>query len=107
MSRSARIGIIVLGLVAVLGGLFAWSIEDSYGSGLNYSLEPRDGRTHVYEEQAGEEPVFIGSRDEAFEYMEQKRAAGESFVLPGAILATGATLVIVGAFAVRGPKRTA
>ena len=107
MSRFARIGLIVLGLVGVLGGLVAWSIEDSYGSGLDYSLMPREGRTYVYEEETGEEPVFVGSREEAFEYMEQKRASGESFVLPGAIIATGAILVIVGAFAGRRMTRTA
>ncbi len=106
MSRFIRIGLIVLGLIAVLGGLVAWSIEDEYGSGLDYSLMPRDGSTYVYEEQAGEEPVFVGSRDEAFEYMEQQRAAGESFVLPGAIIASGAILVIVGAFAGRRSHRT-
>jgi hypothetical protein len=106
MSRFARIGLIVLGLVAVLGGLAAWSIEDSYGSGLDYSLMPKDGRTYVYEEQVGEEPVFVGSRDEAFEYMEQRRTAGESFVLPGAMIATGAILAVVGAIANRRTKRT-
>ena len=107
MSRRARIVLIVLGLVAVLGGVFAWTIEDEYGSGLDFSTRPRDGQTAVYEAQAGEEPVFVGSRDEAFEYMEQRRAAGESFVLPGAIIAAGAILVIVGAFAGRKTKRYA
>jgi hypothetical protein len=101
MSRRARIVLIVFGLVAVLGGLFAWTVEDEYGSGLDFSTRPRDGQTAVYEAQAGEEPVFVGSRDEAFEYMEQRRTAGESFVLPGAITAAGAILVVVGALAGR------
>jgi hypothetical protein len=95
-----------LGLIAVLGGVFAWTIEDEYGSGLDFSTRPRDSQTAVYEAQAGEEPVFVGSRDEAFEYMEQRRAAGESFVLPGAIIAVGAILSIVGAFAGRKMQRT-
>lgn len=107
MSRSVRIVLIVLGLVAVLGGLFAWTVEDAYGSGLDFSLRPRDGQTAVYEAQAGEEPVFVGSRDEAFEYMEQRRAAGESFVLPGAIIAAGVILVAVGAIAGRRTEPTA
>ena len=106
MSRRARIVLIVLGLVAVVGGLFAWTVEDVYGSGLDFSTRPRDGQTAVFETQAGEEPVFVGSRDEAFEYMEKRRSAGESFVLPGAIIAVGAILVIVGAFAGRKMKRT-
>ena len=42
--------------------------------------------------------MFVGSRDEAFDHMERRRAAGESFVLPGTIIAAGAILVIVGAF---------
>jgi hypothetical protein len=93
MSRRTRTALIVGGLVAALAGLFAWTIEDQYGSGLDFSLRPRDGQTAVYEAQAGSEPVS--------EYMEQRRAAGESFVVPGAIIAAGAILVIVGAFAGR------
>jgi hypothetical protein len=106
MSRRARIVLIVLGLIAVLGGVFAWDVEDEYGSGLDFSTRPRDGQTAVFEAQAGGEPVFVGSRDEAFEYMERRRAAGESFVLPGAIIAVGTILVIVGAFAGRKMQRT-
>jgi hypothetical protein len=106
MSRRTRIVLIVLGLVAVVGGLVAWDVEDEYGSGLDFSTMPRGGQTAVFEAQAGEEPVFVGSRDEAFEYMERRRSAGESFVLPGAIIVVGAILVIVGAFAGRRAKRT-
>ena len=107
MSRSVRIMLIVLGLVVALGGLFAWTIEDVSGSGLDFSTRPSDGQTAVYEAQAGEAPVFVGSRDEAFEYMERRRAEGESFVLPGAVIAAGAILVIVGAIAGRRRQRTA
>ena len=106
MSRPVRIGLIVLGLVTALAGLFAWTIEDEYGSGLDFTLKPRDGRTYVYEAQTGSEPVFVGSRDEVNVYMEQRRAAGESFVVPGAIIAVGAILVIVGVLARRMTKRT-
>jgi hypothetical protein len=99
--------LIVVGLLTVLGGAFAWTIEDEYGSGLDFSTRPMDGQTAVYETQAGEEPVFVGDRDEAFEYMEQRRAAGESFVVPGAIIAAGAIVVVVGAFAGRRSERAA
>lgn len=107
ISRSVRVVFILLGLFTVLGGLFAWSIEDQYGSGLDYSLMPRDGRIQVFETSAGAEPVFVGSREEASEYMERQRAARESFVIPGAIIAAGVILVIVGAFAGRrtGPPK--
>jgi hypothetical protein len=99
MSRTGRIVLIALGLVIVFGGVFAWTVEDEYGSGLDFSTEPRDGQTAVYEAQAGSEPVFVGTRGGAFEYMERRRAAGESFVGPGAIIAVGAVLVVVGALA--------
>jgi len=105
MSRTLRIVLILLGLVTVLGGLFAWSVEDSYGSGLDYSLKPRDGRIQVFETSSGSEPVFVGSREEANAYMEQQRAARESFVIPGAIIAAGAILVVVGALARRRTER--
>jgi hypothetical protein len=105
MSRAVRIGLIVLGVVAVLGGIFAWSVEDSYGSGLDYSTKPSDGDVAVFESSAGAEPVFVGSRDEALDYMDQQRIARESFVIPGAIIASGAILVIVGAFAGRRSER--
>jgi hypothetical protein len=107
MSRTVRIVLIVAGLVAVLGGVFAWTIEDEYGSGLDFSTRPRNGQTAVYETQTGEEPVFVGPRDEAFEYMEQRRSAGESFVLPGVIVAAGAIVVIAGASAGHRTQRTA
>ena len=98
MSHTVRIVLIVVGVVTVLGGLFAWSIEDSYGSGLDYSLMPEDGRIQVFEASAGEEPVFVGTREEANGYMQRQRAARESFVLPGAIIAAGVIMVLVGAF---------
>jgi hypothetical protein len=96
MSRAVRIGLIVLGVVALLGGIVAWSIEDEYGSGLDYTTRPSDGEVAVFEASAGAEPVFVGSRDEAFDYMEQERSARESFVIPGTIIVAGAILVIVG-----------
>lgn len=101
MSRSARIVLVVLGLVVAVGGVFAWTIEGEYGSGLDFSTKQRDGQTAVFEAEGGEEPVFVGTREEAADYMERRRAEGESFVLPGAIIAVGAILVFTGAFARR------
>jgi hypothetical protein len=97
MSRAVRIGLIVVGAVAVLGGIFAWSIEEESGSGLDYSLQPSDGKVAVFESSSGGEPVFVGTRDEALDYMERQRNARESFVIPGAIIAAGAILILVGA----------
>ena len=107
MSRRGRIVLIVLGLVVVLGGVFAWTVEDEYGSGLDFSTRPRDGQTAVFEAQAGDEPVFVGSQDEASEYMERERAAHESFVLPAVIIAVGAILVLAGALTGRGSRHPA
>jgi hypothetical protein len=104
MSRTARIVLISVGLLVVLSGLFAWSVEDSYGAGLDYSLMPKDGRIQVFETSSGSEPVFVGTREEANAYMEEQRAARESFVIPGAIIAAGAILVVVGALARRGTE---
>jgi hypothetical protein len=85
-----RIGLLVLGLIVLFAGLAAWSIEDTYGHGLDFSL--RGG--NVYE--AGvQDPVFEGSPQEARDYMERRRAAVErNFVVPGLIVALGVVLVI-------------
>ena len=106
MSRLVRSVLIASGLVVILGGVFAWSVEGEYGSGLDFSTKPQDDQTAVFEAQSGEEAVFVGSRDEAFEYMEQRRAADESFVVPGAIIAVGVILVAVGVFAGRRTERS-
>lgn len=105
MSRTARIGLIALGIVVVFVGIVAWSIEDTYGHGLDFSTRPADGQVAVYEASAGEEPVFSGSPEEAFEYMDERRATGKSFVVPALIIAAGAILVIVGAIAGRWAER--
>jgi len=105
MSRAVRIGLIVLGVVTVIGGIFAWTTEEEYGSGLDYSTKPSDGDVAVFESSAGAEPVFVGPRDEAFDYMDRQRNARESFVIPGSIIASGAILIIVGTVAGRRTER--
>jgi hypothetical protein len=85
-----RLGLLVLGLIVLFAGLAAWSIEDTYGHGLDFTLRGRN----VYE--AGvDDPVFEGSPQEARDYMERRRAAVErNFVVPGLIVALGVVLVI-------------
>src|SRR5262245_21317150 len=96
MRTSYRIGIAVLGIVVVLIGLFAWSIENEYGSGLNFTLEGEPGGTTVvYEDQTGRTPVFEGTQEEAFAYMDRRRSAGESFVIPAVIITVGAAIVLL------------
>jgi hypothetical protein len=96
-SWKIRILLLLVGLAVGLVGLFAWSFEQEYGSGANFGLESRDGTVVVYDvdEQAGtESPVFQGSAQQAQAYMERRRAEGESFVIPGLIVALGAVLVL-------------
>jgi hypothetical protein len=90
---------VLVGLAVGLVGLFAWSFEQEYGSGTNFAIENRDGTLVVYDvdEQAGtESPVFEGPAQEAHAYIERRRAEGESFVIPGLIVALGAVLVVAG-----------
>jgi hypothetical protein len=97
-----------LGVLVVLVGVSAWSIEDSYGSGLNFTIEQGPGDlVSVYEEHEdagpprgfegtlGRRSVFEGTPAEARDYTERRRAAGKNFVLPGAIMAVGLTLIIL------------
>ncbi len=90
----------LVGLVVALVGWFAWSIEQEYGSGTNFYLEMKPGHMVVVydvDEQAGtRSPVFEGSSQDAEAYMERRRAEGESFVIPGLIIAFGVVLVVVG-----------
>lgn len=44
MRGSHRAALGGLGLVVVLAGVVAWSIEDVYGSGLNFMRAPQRGR---------------------------------------------------------------
>jgi hypothetical protein len=98
-SWKARVVLVLLSLVVAFVGYVAWSIEDEYGSGTNFAVEhPQDGTTVIVydvDEQNGQTKVFEGSMQEAEAYMEQRRAEGESFVVPGLILALGAVLLIV------------
>ena len=80
-----------------------------YGSGLNFTVEQDvlGSVSRVYEEDeqddAGDrDPVFEGSAREAQEYIERRRAAGESFLVGGVVITVGAVLVILGSFPFRG-----
>jgi hypothetical protein len=99
MRTSFRVVLIAVGVVLIVIGLFVWSIEDEYGSGLNFATEVGDdGTVTVYEvDEAGgrEVLVFEGTPSETFEYMERRRSAGESFVTPIALIAIGAALVLL------------
>jgi hypothetical protein len=97
-----RLLLACIGLVTAFVGYVAWGIEDEYGSGTNFSLEVDgegpDAHTIVYDviEQppGGRVKVFEGTQEDAFAYMDRRRSAGESFVVPGLIIGLGAVLLL-------------
>jgi hypothetical protein len=90
MRRSQRVSLLVLSLIVLFLGAAAWSVEDTYGHGLDFTLKGR-----FVHETAVDQPVFDGTRQEADEYMERRRDSAErDFLLPGAIIALGLALLI-------------
>ncbi|MCD6022862.1 MAG: hypothetical protein K0R20_2572 [Actinomycetia bacterium] len=98
MSRVLRVALVVFGVVLVFVGLSAWGVEDMYGHGLNFTIAEEGGVATVYEEQTGQTPLFSGTSEEALDYVERRQATGKNFVVPGAIIAVGVVLVLVGLF---------
>jgi len=63
----------------------------------------QDGTETVYEvADASQTKVFVGSHRAAVAYTEGRRAEGESFVVPGLIIAAGALLVVFALIPKRG-----
>jgi hypothetical protein len=97
---TTRILLVTVGLVIAFVGYVAWAIEAEYGSGTNFRVESQpDGTQIVYDvdEQAQTStPVLEGSKQEASAYMERRRAEGESFIVPGLVIALGGVLALVG-----------
>ncbi len=93
----------VCGAVLVLIGLFARSLESEYGSGLNFSIENRDGTAIVYEvnEQADtRQQVFEGSPEDALAYTDRRREEREDLFVPNLLIALGAAGFALGVVAV-------
>ena len=106
LSMASKVMLVILGLLVIFGGWVAWTIEDEYGSGTNFKVQTsQDGAVIVYDvdEQGTDAMVFEGSEQEAQAYMEQRRAEGKSFVVPGVVIAVGA-LLLVGALV--APRRS-
>ena len=104
MSRGARVGLVLVGFLVLLTGLFLWSVESEYGADLNYTIVIEDGTATVFEESAGEVSRF-DSNDEAVAYTEQKRAEGVSYLLPGLVIASGIAVVVLGLVGFRSTKQ--
>jgi hypothetical protein len=104
MSRGARIGLVLLGVLVLLTGLFLWAMESEYGADLNYTIVIEDGTATVFEETAGEVAQF-DSNDEAVAYTEQKRAEGANYLLPGLVITSGIALLVLGLVGFRSSKQ--
>ena len=114
LSAPKRIGIIVLGLVIGLAGIAAWGLEQDAGGGWNAGyMEGEPGGVYTvyeYDEsyQGGtEEPttivVFSGTEEEARAYFDS-RAQDKNFVVPGLMIAAGASLIILAVLPSRKEK---
>lgn len=104
MSKGARVGLVIFGLLVVVTGLFLWAMESEYGADLNYTIVIEDGIATVFEETAGEVAQF-DSNDEAVAYTEQKRAEGANYLLPGLVIASGMAVVVIGLVGFRSTKQ--
>jgi hypothetical protein len=98
MPRVLRVALVVVGVVVVFVGLFAWDFEDTYGHGLNFTIAEKGGVATVYEEQTGQTPLFSGTSEEALDYVERRQETGKNFVVPATIIAVGVAFVLVGLF---------
>jgi hypothetical protein len=108
LSKAARVAVVVLGVLVLLVGLLAWSLESEYGSGLNFSMES-DGTVHRVFEVDEQAPapedrstvVFEGTEEEASAYIQRRRAEGTNLVIPGLILGVGALMVVAALIPIR------
>jgi hypothetical protein len=102
MSIFGRVALAVVGVIVVFVGFVAWSLEDEYGSGLNFSLSSRAGGPWIVSEVDGQNGTsvvrFEGSQEDATAYMEERRSAGENFLIPGLVIVGGAILIVVAIF---------
>ena len=98
MGWLARGSLVVLGIVLVLAGLFAWSLETNYGSGSNWAIEQYSGgpvRLYSVDEIAGEETLVLeGSEEEIAEYIREYEESGRNYLVPALMIGSGALLVI-------------
>jgi hypothetical protein len=113
-NRTTRIGLGIMGILALLVGWFIWMMEADY-SPLAFETVVVDQGVEVWEpgpdsefpdrargdsealEAAGGVLVFTGSQAEADEYIEQRHQEADNYLIPSLILAAGGLLVVVAA----------
>ena len=103
-----RIILAILGVIALVVGVAAWSLETEYGGEGPGSMEMLpDGTVRVYDvdEQITDAEghpapvlVFEGTQEEADAWVEQRRSEGRSYLIPVLILSVGAVLGVGAVF---------
>jgi len=106
VSKRARTGLVLLGILVLLTGLFLWVMESEYGADLNFSIVYEDQTATVYEESAGQVAQF-DSNEEAVAYTDERRAEATNYLLPGLVISAGAVLVVVGLAPFRSGRQEA
>ena len=109
-SRTTRVILLLVGIIAVFVGWVSWQFETEYGGNANLAMEVNGDTAIVYEVPEGTPdghltgaPAFIGSVEEAATYADQRDR--RSYVVPTAIIAAGGLLVAAGVLLPRRSKR--
>lgn len=99
VSMSARVFVVVAGLMIGVAGLVAWSIEAGVGTTFTEERDLMTDEAVVYAVDQDAETkveVFRGTRAEADEYVENARGDGRNLLVPGVVIVAGAVLVLIG-----------
>lgn len=103
LSISARVALAVIGLVVIMFGLGAWSLETEYGGNSVAGMEWSGGVTRVFDvdEQSVDAEghpvttiVFEGTAEEAEAFAHQRWQEGRNYLIPGLVIGMGGLLVI-------------
>lgn len=125
LSKGGRVGLLAVGIVALLVGWFLWSVETET-SALNFVTAEVDGGVQVWENEidwaqtdvridhpeaktpealdaAGGVLVFTGTQSEADRYMAERHETSDNYLLEAFVLAVGAVLVILSLIPAQNP----
>jgi hypothetical protein len=101
-STLVRVALVLIGIALLGAGWLAWIEEEKVGSGTDFSTMPgaMPGSVIVFEtdeqDPSKQTRVFDGPIQEANRYMDERRAEGKSFIIPGLLLVLGGMLVTLG-----------
>lgn len=103
-SRLMRVVLAVGGVLVVLVGLAAWSLETEYGGNGVIGSATSNGVTRVFdineqslddEHQSVTTIVFQGTEAEARAFMDQRWNEGRNYTIPAIIIALGGLTILV------------